>query len=263
MMQSIFMKTVLSAGLLLFFSYVSGQVTGNELDKKYAPNTNSTFNNLASKSKDSYSSSDITIKTAIKFCPTMLARQKAFFLIERKIAGGASIIAGVGKAFGNDGIQSFYLAELAETRSPQSLSPGTILLNSSYSGSSPLISGTLRLYYNGNVFGDGYVDFTFRQEKMRYDLSSTVDGYQVYGSRTASFNMLAYYFGWGYSWVSGNNNNFTHDIYMQTGIKSFQITKYVENQTTFNSTTYAWSPNTIAAKIFPAINIGYVFGVGF
>ena len=69
-------------GFLSLNFFVTAQVVNerdNELDKKYTPPQNSIFNNLNVKNNQSSSGREVEIKNAIKFCPTLLLRQKVAF----------------------------------------------------------------------------------------------------------------------------------------------------------------------------------------
>ena len=109
---------------------VNGQTAPvNELDPKYTPNSTSPFSRQRNK-RGQYEETEVTIKNAIKFCPTMLIRQKAAFFYERKIIEGFSINVGIGKAFGPDFIQNNYFTSYkAQNPSTTRITPTELLNN--------------------------------------------------------------------------------------------------------------------------------------
>jgi hypothetical protein len=132
----------------------------------------------------------------------------------------------------------------------------------SYYGSSTLLSGTLRMYFSGHVFGEGYMDFTYRRESMDYKLTGSPNGYRIEGLDIATFKMNAFFFGFGHNWVGGNKNNITHNVFINFGIKQFEITKYVDTQSGYDH-VYRRTNDVVTTRILPAVNMGYIFGIGF
>lgn len=257
--------------LFLDCFFADGQTSpqkDNGFDEKYSPAQNSIFNNTRKKNQDSPSGS-IDIKNSIKFCPTMLFRQKAVFFYEREITSGLAVNVGLGKAFGKDVIESLFFDEFSTNSVPYTLSPGEMLVNGEHDGSSPFLSVGLRLYYSGSTFDGGFIDIGYRRETMNYMLPATINSNRVEGSRSASFKMNGFSFGYGYTAITGNKNNITHEFFMNFGIKLFEYTKFDEIQvvssTNYGSTetVYRKTSTTLPARIAPAVNMGYSFGFGF
>ncbi|MBA2610596.1 MAG: hypothetical protein H0U95_01405 [Bacteroidetes bacterium] len=238
----------------------------NELDKKYRPSENSIFNSLNKKNEKSYSSS-IEIKNGLNFCPTALFRSRVLFYYEREIYKGLVFNIGVGKAFGKDFLQYTYFATFNSGHLNNTLTPSDILGYSSFSGSSPYLSVHLRLYYSGKAFDGGYVDFNYAHERTDFLLNSRIYDWPVNGSRNGSFTMNAYNFGFGYTYTGGRKNNFIHEFFTSFGTKFFTLSSFER----VDGTTSIGSPNSYYrkisfetyARIFPAVNFGYIFGFGF
>lgn len=265
-----FLKLIFIVALLFIGFKGQSQVIvpekDNEFDKKYTPGQNSIFNNLNKKKSES-NSGDIEIKNSIKFCPTMIFRQKVGFFYEREILKGIAINFGLGKAFGEDVFEQLFLSTFSELYTPNTITAGDLLVNATHDGGSPFIQSGLRLYYSGNIFEDGYVEISHRFEKMDYILDPKVDGYRVEGSRNISFKMNAFSFGFGHTFVGGSKNNITHDLFVNFGMKLYTYPQYdrIEISNPFGSseTVYRRTSFELSARILPAINFGYAFGFGF
>lgn len=271
-MQSI--RSIIFIGFLFLNFFVTAQVINerdNELDKKYTPPLNSIFNNLNAKTNKSSSGNDVEIKNAIKFCPTLVLRQKVVFFYEREITKGFSINAGLGKAFGEDVFEKTFFDEfsLADNYEGKYLSAGALLENSKRDDSSPLISIGFRIYFSGKSFDGGFVDFNYRNERVDYVLNSTtVNSYRIEGSNRASFKINAFSFGFGHTFVGGQKNNITHELFLNFGIKLIKFPEYkkfdnVVSQFGNTETVYRRTAAEVSARILPAFNMGYVFGFGF
>lgn len=266
-------RSRLYIGFLFLNFFIVAQVTNqrdNELDKKYTPPQSSLFNNLNIKNNQSSSGSDVLIKNAIKFCPTLLFRQKVGFFFEREITNGFSINAGLGKAFGEDIFEKAFLSFSSDESENKQLSAGDLLSSAQYDNSSPFISVGFRLYYSGKSFDGGFVEFNYRNDRVDYLLNpTTIDDYNIEGSTKASFKISAFSFGFGHTFVGGQKNNITHELFMNFGIKIIKFPEYerVDNfvsPITGNSeTVYQRTTAEITARILPSINLGYVFGFGF
>lgn len=259
-------------GFLSLNFFVTAQVVNerdNELDKKYTPPQNSIFNNLNVKNNQSSSGSEVEIKNAIKFCPTLLLRQKVAFFYEREITKGFSFNVGLGKGFGSDIFERTVLDILSIDDKSEYLKAGRLLKNSKYDDSSPLISAGVRIYYSGKSFDRGFVDFNCRTERVDYILNSTkIDGYTIEGSNKLSFSVNAFTFGFGHTFISGQKNNITHELFMNFGIKFFKFPEYkrfdnVVSQYGITETIYRRTNAEVTARILPSFNMGYVFGFGF
>jgi hypothetical protein len=256
-------KPILITGIVFCSLLSMGQ--NEDYDKKYTPNESSIFNNLLKKNENRYSS-EIEIKNSIKFYPTMAIREKIFFSYEVDLGRGFCLGAGLGKAFGKDYLESSLFFDWSSF-DKMGLTAGTLISNASYTSSQPLLALGVKIYYSGKTFDGGYVEFLYRHERMSYMLDPEVDGYRVDGPNDLIFKMNAAYFGFGFTGTSGEKNNFTHDFYIQLGIKNFKYTEY-ETMTVaigpYNSENICRQAGTLgSARILPAINIGYAFGFGF
>jgi hypothetical protein len=235
------------------------QVKDHEMDRRYTPNANSIFNNLLRKPNEKVAAD---FKNSIKICPTMLIRQKAILFYERTLNDPITLHIGIGKAFGEDFFQDVGLS-LGSFDDNDVLDPSVMVLNSDYYDSGVLLSAGARIYFNETAFEEGYIDFFYRRESMSYRMASKQNGIRVEGSTIAEFRMSAFYFGFGYGWVGGSNSNFTHDIYFNFGLKQFSVPKYVKNQSANGEQYYRRSSETISVRLLPALNVGYIFGIGF
>lgn len=265
-------RSRLYIGFLFLNFFIVAQVTNqrdNELDKKYTPPQSSLFNNLNIKNNQSSSGSDVLIKNVIKFCPTLLFRQKFVFFYEREVAKGFSINAGLGKAFGEDPFEKAFLSLSSNDSKNKQLSAFDLLGSAKFDNSSLFISVGFRLYYSGKSFDGGFVDFNYRNERVDYLLNPTISGYRVEGSTKASFKISAFSFGFGHTFVGGQKNNITHELFMNFGIKIIKFPEYervdniVSPITGYSETVYQRTTAEITARILPSINLGYVFGFGF
>jgi hypothetical protein len=236
-------------------------------DKKYTPNKNSIFNNLLTKNTEPGSSGTTEIRNVIKFCPTLLLRQKVALFYERDIASAFSINFGIGKAFGNDYLQYLYLSAFSDFNTGSTLAAGQVMDNSEYTGSKPMLHVGFKIFFSGTTFEDGYVEFNYRRETMDYTLNSNVGGYRVEKGNLASFKMNAFSFGFGYMDVSGVRNNITHEFFMNFGIKNFSFTSFVayDKLNTWGQTERVYERTHLEsqARILPSFNMGYIFGFGF
>ncbi len=257
--------------LILFcggFSFAQVIVNGdNEFDKKYTPGQNSVFNELHNKNKSS-ATSVVEIKNSLKFCPTLVFRQKIVFFYEREITKGLSLNIGGGKSFGADIFEALYFDIFSEQAFElKTLSPGTLLTNSQFNASSALISAGIRVYFDGTTFDGAYVDLNYRIERIDYTLKPIVNGNRVEGLSSFSFKTNAFFCGFGYASVSGRKGKVTHDFFMNFGIKFVKYTQFdeVEIPGAFGNTeqVYRKSAYELSARILPALNMGYSLGFGF
>jgi hypothetical protein len=261
-------KTTIFAVIIFCCLSLKSQVGANdvELDKKYTPGQNSIFNELHKKNT-APSSSNAEIKNTIKFCPTLVFRQKVVFFYEREIAKGFSFHTGIGKAFGADVFEQFYFNAFSGQAAPNTLYPGLIFTNSNYSGSSVFFSAGIKVYFSGTTFDGGYIDLHYRHERMDYLLKPLVDGNRVDGANDVSFNMNSFTCGFGYALLGGKNNNITHDLFMNFGIKFFKYTQFDQLQipSVYGNTEdiYRRSNLELTARILPSFSIGYMLGFGF
>lgn len=243
----------------------------NELDKKYTPPQSSIFNNLGPKNNSSSSPSsnyddEVTIKNAIKFVSTAIFRQKLIFNYQREVYNGLSLNIGFGKAFGRDYIQQVGTTLLEFSNFQQDrLNAYEIIDNSLFKGTSPYFSIGPRIYFSGNSFENGFVEFNYAYEKTEYTLNAQINGYDVRGSRGCDFVMHAFNFGFGYTFV---NNHFTHDILFNVGMKTFNFTQFDYHDNTNQMTGaieryYIRTSKKVEARLIPTINLTYAFGFGF
>ncbi len=260
---------ILLTSLMGSFSYAQSSITESELDKKYTPNESSVFNNLRAKNNGPADRvTEVTFRNNIKFCPTILLRQKLFLNYEIKAYDGIAFALGFGKSFGNDYFQSLNIATQSfNSNSDLVLNPDEILLNSTFASSDFLLHGGVKIYYSGKAFDGGYMEFNYRREKIDYTLFPNINGIKIDGDNLAEFKMRAYTFGYGYSWISGNNGKVSQDFFINIGIKLFNYSKFerIETNTGSLSSSYAYtaSGETANFKIIPSVNIGYSFGFGF
>jgi hypothetical protein len=258
--------------LLLSWMLVSTPVIAqtlppSELDTKYTPNESSPFSKQRNK-KGEYEVTEVTIRNAIKFAPTLLIRQKAAIFYERRIVEGLALNVGIGKAFGVDFLQNNYFTSYKTQTETTRMGPTTLLQNSEYYGSSLLLMAGMRFYFSGIAFDGGYFEFNYRRENLRYQLNPRVYNFRIEGSTIADFQMNNFNFGFGISNVTGSKKNMTHEFYMMFGIKNFLMTRYELVDNSFftgqaGDYVYRRSPSTQQARIIPAIHIGYAFGFGF
>lgn len=264
-------KSALVTIITFLYLFSSGQSIiqdkDNEFDKKYTPSQNSLFNNLNKKNNQSSNSSSIEIKNSVKYCPTILLRQKVVFFYERQVSNGLSINFGIGKAFGKDFMEQVYLSGFSELYTPNTLSAGDIQQAGAYYGSTALISVGMRLYYSGKSFDGGFVDLNFRRETMKFLLPDAINGYPILGSKTANFKTNTFSFGFGHTFVGGQKNNITHELFTNFGIKLITYSRYNEvpsnNPSSYTSNQYVRASTDLTTRILPAVNFGYVFGFGF
>jgi hypothetical protein len=254
-------KHVLAIATVLAALPMHSQVTEPELDKKYTPNESSIFNTLL-KRNESSSSPEITFYNSLRFCPTMLIRQRIGILYERKIFDGLSLGIGAAKIFGNDVFENANLA-LQGLDEQKVLDPNTMFANSVFSPVRPLLMGSLRLYFGSNAFDGSYIELTYKNQKLDYALNSTINTYKVDSDNVVHMNMNGYTFGYGYSWTGGKKNKITHDFFFNVGIKLVNYTRFeLVNVNSFVS-MYKRTNEEVTMRILPSVNIGYSFGFGF
>jgi hypothetical protein len=253
-------------GSSITFAQDKQQAEGDQ-DKKYTPNPSSIFNSMNKKREDG-GSSDIIIKNMFSYCPTALFRQKAMFFYQRDMGQGIVVNLGLGKAFGDDVLQQILLAAKSLGADNTSLTPYDMLDNSTYYSSTPYYYFGMRYYFSGNAFEDGFVDLAYRHESMEYLLNPTINSTRVAGSNSVNFKMNAFSFGYGYTILTGRKNNFSHEFFINFGIKYFKYTnfetvKYQNPLTQTAEDVYVKSVFEKSLIIYPAINMGYSFGFGF
>lgn len=240
-------------------------VPENPLDKKYTPGNNTIFNMQGS--KNPLRTSDVIVKNVIKFCPTMLFRQKVSFYYEREIIKGFSMQVGVYKAFGDDVFQKTFFGLKDYTSLSDVINPSQLLRNSKFYSSWPGVSLSSRYYFSEFSFDEAYIELAYRYEKMNYLVDPTVNAYRVEGSNTASFKMNALSFGFGFMLMAGTKSNISHEFFINFGIKYFKYTQFdfvLVKDAVSNKEVYRKSESLEQkAKLMPAINIGYSFGFGF
>jgi hypothetical protein len=260
----------LTAILIYSFSFNAQVVPDrdNDFDKKYTPGPNSPFNSRNNNSNSS-SSSEVTFKNAIKFCPTMIFRQKVGFYYERQVTKGFSFTGGLGKAFGPDIFEQLYFQEFSVQYDENVMNTGEMYSNSEYKGSSPFFSLGIKVYYSGNVFEDGYIEFMYRRERVDYTLKPQSMSVKVEGSTALEFQVNSFSFGIGHIFNGGTNGKMTHEIFWNMGVKYFQVPKFdvvqVPSYSYYGSTEpiYRRSQLTMNARILPSMSFGYIFGFGF
>lgn len=254
--------------LLAGFFVVHSQApeNGNELDRQYAPNPSSIFNNTQKKSYESYDNST-SIKNVIKFSPTLLLRQRAALFYEREMFRGVSANIGIGKPFGNDIFQNAFFSLGSVFNYSSSLSPGDVVGNGTYWGSYPSLSLGLKVYFLGETFDETYMEFNYRWERVDYLLDASVGGTRVDGENDVAFKMNGFNMGFGYTGLTGSNKNFTHEIYCNFGFKLFKYTTFdrvnVKSVTGGTETVYRKTGDESSGRILPSLNMGYIFGFGF
>jgi hypothetical protein len=257
-------KHCLIAVAILFSNPFACQVSYQEMDTKYTPNATTVCNNLLKKNNSSTGTGDQAFKNNIQFCVTALMRQKLLFLYDFDLGKGFTISAGVGKAFGKDVFQNGYLSFNRSSLDTKVLDPGNIFLYSTYSGSSPLLQAGLKLYFDGSSFDGGYVNVLYRHEVLNYTLNTEVGTFPVNDpDNSVSFKMNAFSFGFGFTSLTGNKDNLTHDFFINIGIKYFSYTTFEQFSNPGFIPEYRRQPFDSKAKIMPAVNIGYNFGFGF
>jgi hypothetical protein len=239
---------------------------GNELDSKYTPNSSSVFNNSVRKNNDPNGSADISFHQALKFSPTLLARQKVALFYERGF-GAVTACLGLGKAFGKDILQDIGFTAFTDFYDAKVLAPGDIVNNSIYYGSGLYASFSMKVFFSGTAFDGGFVEFNYKKDKFSYYLNPTVDSRRITNGNVVDFTMNAFSFGYGYAGVSGVHSNITHEFFFNSGIKLFNISRFDKVDTNNGSgnvdMTYRRSSQDIKARLLPTLNIGYVFGFGF
>lgn len=247
------------------FAQDKAPVPENPLDKKYTPGNNTIFNIQGS--KNPLRTSDVTVKNIIKFCPTMLLRQKVSFYYERQIIKGFAMQVGIDKAFGDDVFQRTFFGLKDYKSLDDVLNPDDLLKNAKFYGSWPGLTLSARYYFSGFSFDEAYMELAYQYEKMNYLVDPTVNAYRVEGSNTASFKMNAFSFGYGFMIMAGTKSNISHEFFINFGIKYFKYTQFdfvtVKNAVS-NREVYRKSESLEQKeKLMPAINIGYRFGFGF
>ena len=263
----------ISLFLLLFYCthfFAQNELPKNDLDSKYTPNPSSIFNNLVKKSYDENSYTEIEFKQLVKFCPTMLARQKVCFFYEREIVKGFVGTAGIGKAFGRDVFQNgFFTLNLSSFSNPLLLSPQDALSNCSYLNSWPLLFVGGKIYFSGTSFDEVFFEFNYKNERMNYVLSPTIQSARIDGEDDITFKMNAYSIGFGFTVVGGNKSNVVHELFFNVGLKTFKFTEYdllsIPNPVSIspkNDLVYRKTDSFAKTRIIPTLNIGYSFGFG-
>ncbi|MES2679624.1 MAG: hypothetical protein V4635_07050 [Bacteroidota bacterium] len=261
----IILSSFLFAGFLTF-GQDKPQIDGDQ-DKKYTPNPSSIFNSLNKKREDG-GSSDVTIKNMITYCPTALFRQKVMFYCHRDLGQGIVVNLGLGKAFGDDVLQQVFLGIKSVTSDYTVLSSYDMLSNATYYSSTPYYYVGLRYYFSGNSFEEGFVDLAYRHESLEYLLNPDINSKKVAGSNSFNLKMNAFSFGYGYTILTGRKNNFSHEFFINFGIKYFkhsyfEVVQYRNPVTYVDEDVYVKSPYEKKMIIYPAINMGYSFGFGF
>jgi hypothetical protein len=263
------MRSILTVLYFLMFSDFAGYIiaqNNTELDLKYTPNSTSIFNNLKKKNiSDKLSSSGIS--SCVKFYPTMLFRQKVMFSFEKQVIDGLTFNAGIGKAFGSDFFQTAYLKMSDFDFSQKTLGAAALIDGNSYSGSSPLLSGSIKIYYSGNAFEGGFFELNYRRETMRYELPEQINGYILEGDNEATFKMNNYNLAFGYSMMTGSGNKAIHELFISLGLKSFTYPRYdlIDPSQYTGSSQYVYrrSLGDVQSRMAPSIHMGYAIGFGF
>jgi hypothetical protein len=259
---------LITTGLFLFILVSlraqTGTTTPNELYNKYKPNESSPFSQLTRKAGEEVESD---LSNAFKYCPTMLFRQKIMFFYERKLVNGFTMNLGIGKAFGNDPIQSAFFTQWQFDSDNQELGPDEFVNYGEYYGSGVMISAGARIYFAGEAFDGGFVEFNYRHDRLSYQLPSTVNGMRVEGSPIADLNMSNFNFGFGFTNISGKRGRAVHELALTVGIKNFTYTRYAFQDNSFVSgqpgdAVYKRSTTDGQARIAPSIHISYCFGYG-
>ncbi|MBA3663690.1 MAG: hypothetical protein H0W61_05725 [Bacteroidetes bacterium] len=265
-------KYILTGQALLFISFITAQTiipnNDNEFDKKYTPDHNSIFNGLNKKNRETSSSGNsIEFQNILKFSPTLLFRQKAGLFYERSITNGFSITFGLAKAFGRDYIETVGLEAFTFGDDySKGIAPGLMLNNSTFYGSLPLITTSLRLYYSGTSFEGGYIELGYRRETMEYLLNPMINSNQVEGNRIVTFTMNAFSTAFGFSGVTGIKGNITHDFFVSCGLRSYTYTEFEEYQISTgytNQNIYRATGAEAKVRLAPSINVCYLIGFGF
>lgn len=263
------MKRIIHIILLLLFSDVLFSQT-NELDGQYTPSSNSIFNADPNSKNSSNKPNHPGVKNMVKFIPTMLFRQKVALFYEREIVKSISVFVGAGKAFGEDVFQKTYLETFASLNYSSSyLLPEDLLGNSKFTYSTPLLAAGIRAYLSEHAFEDSFVELYYRNEKFSYRLNDTYvkDMNYISSDKTIDFKMHAVAFGYGFSSVFGEKNNFSHEMFFTFGIKFFYYDEIIRKDVYtvgYGSTqVYEKTGSFMQAKILPSVSFGYAFGFGF
>lgn len=257
---------------ILIFCYTAlssqTQLPPNELDNKYTPNGSSIFNNAVKKSYDKNSYDEIEFIQVVKYCPTMLARQKVCFLYERSFAKGFVATGGLGKAFGRDIFQDgFFVLGLSRFSNNSVLSPEDALSNSTYLSSRPLVQLGAKYYFNNVSFEEAYFEINYRRERMTYLLEPTINSIRVDGENDVVFKMNGFSMGFGITILGGTKNNIVNELFLNFGIKTIRFTQYdalsvlnpISNR---NDLIYRRTNEYLNTRIVPTINVGYSIGFG-
>lgn len=258
----------ITAFSVLLHSQENAEDPNVKLDKKYTPNQNSVFSITAKRKGGSESSAEITIRNLIKFCPTALFRQKALLYYDFDLIDGLALTAGIGKSFGEDYLQKIYLTGgFGDLTSPK-LSLYTLFDNATYTGSSIFLSGGLKYYFSGKTFDENFMAFNYSRERMDYTLNATIDNRIVTGDdKVVSFKVNSFSFGYGFTSLSGPRNNFCHEFFMGCGVRFINYSEI----DMMNNVSGPYAPNPtyyktgaeLKTRIFPSVNISYLFGFGF
>lgn len=255
------MKRIFIIASVCITNFLASQ---NDLDKQYTPPTSSIFNSAPKKG-------EITAKNAFKIMPTMAIRQKIVGYYEREITKPITLIAGIGKAFGDDVFQKAFLTVFTGWDNPdEKIFAEEILSNSKYTESTPLLMIGLRSYFGKRIFDGGYLDITYRNETMTYKFNDIYlkDKNYTSGIKTVDFKMHHIALGFGHSSKFGPNDKMVQEVFIQIGLKLITYNEIVKreipppgnNGVTIN---YERSGSYITENIVPAINIGYAIGFGF
>ncbi len=253
------------------FSQNNYERKANDLDERYEPNSSSTFNLLNENKNSSFNKADNTPNNFIKFSPTFLFRRKVAFFYNLKLYSGLVLDLGLAKAFNSDPISDLGLSTFGSLDfSDNSLTPEEWTNNSTYTGSTPLVSIGFRYYLEEDAYEGYYLMSNYRFEKMEYKLNSEINGYQVTGSnRSMDLITNGFLVGYGISWLAGSGNKLINELEMSFGLRFAKYNRYDKieipnNSTPYSSYTYAYqySGQYISKTLF-VMNMTYYIGFGF
>ncbi len=241
------------------------------LDDKYEPNSSSTFNISKENRKNEFNKEQDVPSSFIKFSPTFLFRRKVAFFYNLKLVNGLVLDLGLAKAFNSDPISDLGLSTFGSMDYTDAyLSADEWMSNSTYTGSTPLVSLGFRYYFDDEAYQGYYLMSNYRFEKMEYKLNSDIGDIPIINSdRNMELVTNGFLIGYGATWLAGKKNNIINELEMSFGLRFAKYNRYdrievPSSSTSYYSYVYAYQKtNQYVNKNVFVMNITYYIGFGF